>query len=169
MHTEVAVVLARPAEEPVLTHLFQLYLYDLSEATGADVDETGQYAAPCLAAYWADSTHLPFLIRVADRLAGFALVHQLSRIHGPYNGHVLQTLFVLRKYRRGGVGKAAAIYLFDSFPGAWEVGSHASNVPGHTFWRSVVSLYTQGRYEETWIHGKEWRGPVQLFTSRAAL
>ena len=71
--------------------------------------------------------------------------------------------FVLRRYRRQGVGRTAAMLLFDRFPGAWEVSSGADNVPGHVFWRGVVDHYTGGHYAETWIQTPNWRGPVESF------
>jgi predicted acetyltransferase len=156
---------ATASEKPALANLMQLYHYDLSEVNGADVDESGRFDSACLDAYWTEADRHPFLIRVAGQLAGFALAHRWSRLHNPFDGHSIADFFVLRRYRRQGVGRTAAILLFDRFPGAWEVSSSADNVPGHVFWRGVVDHYTGGHYAETWLQTPLWRGPIESFVA----
>jgi predicted acetyltransferase len=141
----------------------QLYYYDLSEVSGADVDEHGRFDTVCLDTYWTHTDYHPFLIQVDRRLCGFALVNRQSRLHNPFHGHSITDFFVARRYRRQGVGRTAAMLLFERFPGAWEVSSGADNVPGHVFWRGVVDQYTRGHYAETWIQTANWRGPVESF------
>ena len=160
---QITLLPAAASEQSVLANLEQLYYYDLSEVDGADLDENGRFGSPSLDAYWTDSGCHPFLIRVDRQLAGFALVHRQSRLHNPFDGHSIADFFVVRRYRRQGVGRTAAIMLFDRFPGHWEVSSSADNVPGHVFWRGVVDHYTDGHYAETWLQTPLWRGPVQSF------
>jgi predicted acetyltransferase len=154
-------------EKLALANLVQLYHYDLSEFNGADVDEQGCFNNEQLDLVWGAAGHYPFLMRVDMHLAGIALVSQQSRIHGIFDGHTIADFFVLRRYRRQGVGRTAAMQLFDHFPGRWEVSSSAQNVPGHIFWRGVVDRYTGGHYEETWLQTASWRGPVQSFVAHA--
>jgi predicted acetyltransferase len=156
---------AGASDQPALANLMQLYHYDLSEVDGADVDEHGRFDSTRLDAYWIEADCHPFLIRIDTRLVGFALAHRRSRLHNPFDGHVSTDFFVMRRYRRQGVGRAAAGLLFDRFPGAWEVSSCADNVPGHVFWRSVVDHYTGGHYAETWLQTATWRGPVESFVA----
>jgi predicted acetyltransferase len=80
----------------------------------------------------------------------------------PYT-HSMAEFFVMRKYRRGGVGQRAAVELFDRFPGVWSVKQVQSNLPSHSFWRNVIGRYTDGNYEE--IREAGWDGPVQTFIS----
>jgi predicted acetyltransferase len=158
-------LLPAASDKPALANLMQLYHYDLSEVNGADVDEHGRFDSARLDAYWTTADCHPFLIRVDQQLAGFALVHRQSRLHNPFDGHSIAEFFVMRRYRRQGVGRAAAMLLFDRFPGAWEVSSCADNVPGHVFWRGVVDHYTGGHYAETWLQTPTWRGPVESFVA----
>ena len=162
---QITLLPAAASEKAALANLVQLYHYDLSEVNGADVDEHGRFDSPRLDAYWIEADCHPFLIRVDQQLAGFALVHRRSRLHNPFYGHSVDELFIMRRYRRQGVGRTAAIMLFDRFPGPWEVSSSADNVPGHVFWRGVVDHYTGGHYAETWLQTPLWRGPVESFVA----
>ena len=60
--------------------------------------------------------------------------------------------FVLRKFRRRGVGKQAAHRLFARHPGRWEVRELPSNMPAQGFWRRIIADYTQGDFSEA----QEW-------------
>jgi predicted acetyltransferase len=149
---EVEIAPATRAE--VVQNLFRLYAYDLSEHTEADVSADGIFAIPdSLPEYWARSPGkfwprewrgLPFLLRVAGTLAGFALVRQMGP--GVYD---MGEFFVLRKYRRSGVGRGAARELFETLPGSWEVRQLPKNTPAQGFWRQVISEYTRGDFKET--------------------
>jgi predicted acetyltransferase len=159
---------ATASDKLALASLLQLYHYDLSEINGADLDAQGCFNHSRIDSFWGQADHQPFLIHVDSQLAGFALVDRQSRLHCPFDGHTVADLFVLRRFRRQGIGRAAATYIFDRLPGRWEVSSCAWNVPGHVFWRGVVDRYTGGRYAETWIQTTSWRGPVQSFVTPVA-
>jgi predicted acetyltransferase len=73
--------------------------------------------------------------------------------------------FVMRRYRRKGVGLAAASAIFDRFKGPWEVRQRDENVEATAFWRRVIAHYTGGRYQEVRWDDAAWTGPVQSFTS----
>jgi predicted acetyltransferase len=156
-----------PSEEPVLRHLIDLYAYDFSEILGLDVEDDGRFRFPALAPYWTDPGHHPFFFRVAGKLAGFALVQDRSHLTGAQGVHDMAEFFVLRRYRRQGLGALAARELFRRFPGPWEVRERPANVGAIAFWRRVIDGYTEGAFREAiWADGA-WRGPVQLFTSGA--
>jgi predicted acetyltransferase len=162
---QIALLPAAVSDRAVLENLIQLYLYDLSEITGADVDEHGCFVYPLLDSYWTEAGRHAFLIRIDANPAGFALVNRYSRLLNPFDGHAVAEFFIIRKYRRMGIGRSAAIQLFDRFPGRWEVASIATNVPAHAFWRSTIDMYTGGRYHEVWLQDANWRGPVQSFVA----
>lgn len=141
----------------VLRNMLNLYLYDLSEFQGTDVNSHGFFEYRRLDQYWYDDTCLPFYIRVDGRIAGFVLIHQYDLLQ--QHRHVISEFFVLRKYRRSGVGAEAARSIFSAFPGPWEVSEIPGNLPSQMFWRRVIGGLTQGAYEETAINGR----PVQSF------
>jgi predicted acetyltransferase len=148
-----------------LAHLFQYYVYELSETVGADCDGDGRFASPSIDAYWSDAWRHPHLVHVDEKLAGFALVQKRSRITGDENTWDMAEFFVMRKYQRRGVGTAVATRLFDSFRGRWEVRELAANQRAIAFWRRAIAAYTHGQFEETMLDDERWHGPVQSFRS----
>lgn len=141
----------------VLRNLLNLYLYDLSEFKGTDVNDHGCFEYPRVDQYWYDDACLPFFIRVDDQIAGFVLIHPYDLLE--QHRHVVSEFFVLRKYRRSGVGAEAARLIFARYPGPWEVSEIPDNLPSQAFWRRIIGELTQGDYQETAINGR----PVQYF------
>jgi predicted acetyltransferase len=136
-------------EKPILRQLLELYAHDFSELNGADVDEHGVYGYRYLDNYWTEPGRHPFLIRVDGRIAGFAFVRSGSP-------HDMAEFFVMRKYRRGGIGVEAARAVFARFPGEWQVRELEANVGAVAFWRRAIPLpFTEDTNHE---------GPVQHFS-----
>jgi predicted acetyltransferase len=148
---------------PILRRLMQLYLYDLGTIDGWDISSDGRFGnARSIERFWTQRGRRAFFIRVGRVLAGFALIHNRAHFAGA-GTHEISEFFVLRKYRRQGVGRRAATRLFDMFPGSWEVAELASNVGAQAFWREVIAGYTNGNFEDTERAHDDWRGRVQLF------
>lgn len=152
-------------EQARLAGLFELYAYDFSEILDLDVGDDGRFQPPPLDAYWTDPTHHPFLIRVDEKLAGFALVQERSRLTGNDGVRDVAEFFVMRRYRRHGVGVHAASFLFDQFRGPWEVRQKPENHHATAFWRNAIARYTNGQFEDAVWNDDRWRGPVQRFDS----
>ncbi len=146
-----------------MANLFQFYHYDFSEILGGNVGADGRFSPPPLDAYWQDPWRHPLVVRVAQHPAGFALVHRRSRITQDPDTWDIAEFFVMRAYRRQGVGRYAALRIFDQFRGRWEIRQVRANVAATSFWRAVVAHHTSGRYEETIHDDERWRGPVQTF------
>jgi predicted acetyltransferase len=147
--TSVEVVEAAIVEKPILSRLLELYQHDFSEYVDADVDAHGLYGYQYLDHYWTEPDRHPFLFRADGRWAGFALV----RAGTP---HDMAEFFVMRKYRRGGIGKEAARTLFARFPGDWQVRQERGNGAATLFWRKAIPV----AFEE----GTTESGPVQRFS-----
>lgn len=154
---------ASRAHRSVLERLMQLYLYDFSEFEGLDVEQDGLYENEHLDLYWTESGRHAFLISVDDRLAGFVLVNSYVCLEENKGAKSIAEFFVMRKYRRQGVGRMTAGKIFDLMPGKWEVRQISSNAAGQNFWRKVISEYTGGRFTETILDNDKWKGPVQSF------
>ena len=164
MKIEVAEAMRK--DEAVLERLFQLYQYDFSEIMGGDVEDDGVFRYISLGGVWDDDRAHVYIARVAGRLAGAAIVIERSHFTGDMDVSYMDEFFVMRKYRRAGVGSEFAARLFDIFPGRWEVAQVAPNTEAMLFWRSVIRAYTSGNFDERIENSDKWRGPVQTFDAR---
>lgn len=164
----VELIAAAANERPVLENLTQLYCHDWSEMLPLDIGDDGRYGDFGLASYWTDDWRHPFLLRVEGKLAGFALLAERSKITGDSGVFDMTEFFVLRRFRRQGIGLAAAFAAFDRFPGPWEVRQRQENPAATAFWRRAIAAYTHGRYVESDWKRPEWTELVQSFSTVAA-
>ncbi len=148
--------------------LFELYMYDFSEIVDLDVGDDGRFHPPSIDAYFDDEKGAAFLVRVGGSLSGFVLLSWKSRLTGAPDTRDVAELFVMRRYRRRGVGERVAHELFSRFPGRWEVRQKAENTAAIAFWRSTIARFGDGTFDETVYDDERWRGPVQRFTSRSS-
>lgn len=162
MHVEV--IPATPRDKPVIERLLQLYEHDNSEFFGADVDAEGVYRVMDTEGIWQPGWHI-FLIRFDGQLAGFAFVTWHPSYLGDGETYLMDEFFIMRKYRRRGVGEHVARTLFDRFPGRWEISEWPTNLGVQAFWRRVIGRYTDGHFQEVNLDTPRLRGLVQSFES----
>lgn len=136
---------ARQNQIPVIQNLARFYVYDMTEYMGWACPENGLFGCRD-DKFWSDEQNHFFIVRVDGELAGFAVIEGLEP--GKDEDYDVAEFFVLRKFRRKGVGKHVAHTLFDKFRGRWTVRQLVGNLPAPEFWRKVVSEYTSGNYEE---------------------
>lgn len=148
-----------------LRQLIELYSYDFSEYTKADVDEHGFYGYMDLDQYWTEDTKAPFFIKVNGKIAGFVLVGMSCKFTENESARSIQQFFVMRKYRGLNVGNFAAKYIFSLFKGEWEVRVLHTNKPALPFWNKVINEYSNGNniYHSEPI--PEWDGIAYTFYS----
>jgi len=149
-------------EKSILRHLLELYAYDFSEFSGEDVDNHGLYGYNYLDNYWTETGRYPFLVRINDKLAGFALIRTIIE-NGSTPYYSMAEFFIMKKYRKCGAGRSAAIQIFDLFRGSWQIAEWEDNKPAQAFWRKVVSEYTNGNFDESYRDDDAWHGPIQCF------
>jgi predicted acetyltransferase len=138
----VEVVSAPRDQESVLANLLELYAYDLSEVFNLYLRPDGRYGYEPLPLYWQEESRFPFLVKVDGYLAGLALISRGSLISGDSNIWDMAEFFVLRRYRRMGVGAAAAQEIWRRFPGSWEVRVLETNQPAQMFWQATIRAFT---------------------------
>lgn len=129
---DVEVVAITPGSSPSVERLLQLYEYDASEFYGADVEADGLYHVLDPATLWRANYHV-YLIAVDAHLAGFAFVSRHNSYVSAGETWLIDEFFIVRKYRRRGIGGQVARSLFDRFPGRWEIGQLAANLPAQAF------------------------------------
>lgn len=150
-------------QKSILRNLLELYNYDFTEFDPDDVDEHGTYGYKYLDHYWTEDGRYPFLVKVNGNLAGFVLVRKIGTSSLNYGIYSIAEFFVMKKYRKAGVGKKVANLVFDMFEGDWKVGEIENNAPAQRFWRKVISEYTMGKFEE--VREADWDGPIQRFSN----
>ncbi len=96
---------------------------------------------------------------VGTKLAGFALVRQGAVTSDDSDVMDLAEFFVLRRWRRRGVGQTAACALFKCFPGCWEVRVMGTNVSALLFWENVISAYAGNQFQRAAFRkdNKHWQ------------
>ncbi|XXX76710.1 GNAT family N-acetyltransferase [Sorangium sp. So ce134] len=158
-----AVVLdeATPSDALLLSNLLELYIHDLSDVfPGIELGPDGRFGYDKLPLYWSErERRFAFIIRCAGRVAGFVLATRGSPAADNPDVLDIAEFFVLRRHRRSGVGRRAAILLWQRFPGAWTVRVSEGNAGALAFWRGVVTEFTSGAATEATRpgHPHPWR------------
>lgn len=153
-------------EKLIMRNMMELYNYDLSEYEDEELNEYGLYDYKYLDHYWTEEGRHPFIIRVDDNLAGFVLVNNHSIVKGKQIDYAIAEFFIVKKYRKNGIGKAAALNIFHRFKGTWEVKQLLKNQVSHIFWRKVIKEHTLDDFEEFPNGIEDWDGPIIIFNNK---
>lgn len=132
---DLEVIPASLEEQPILENLLQLYAHDFSEFQALDLGPDGRFEYRDLPLYWTDPNRHPFLVKLDRKLAGFVLVNRPAAWD-------MAEFFIVRGYRRRGIGAEVAHQVWKRFPGPWEVRVMDSNQPALRFWERAIHSYT---------------------------
>jgi predicted acetyltransferase len=146
--------------------MLELYQYELSDIWDQELDCHGEFGYD-LSRHQQAQRFFAHVLLINQNYAGFALV--APAIVTQTNGFWMEQFFVLKKYRRSGNGLALAKHVFQSHPGAWEIGQIPRNTAAREFWRRVVARVTDGSFSEVEVTQGWWQGTVQRFTYEAAV
>ncbi len=135
------VIPATPEQEPIVANLLELYAHDFSEFHHLDLGADGRFTYQNLALYWREPNRYPFLVRVGGQLAGLVLMKRGSEISGSETVWDMAEFFVVRGYRRRGIGTEIAREVWRKFPGPWEVRVMESNRLALLFWEHAIKLF----------------------------
>jgi len=161
---EITLVPVEVENKETLINLYQLYDYDFSKYTNQDVGINGKYEVD-IDFYWeGDGRWNPFLIKVSDAIAGFVIVLLENMDIDSDPIHVIYDFMILQKYRRTGIGRAAAIEAFKMYEANWAVSQMENNTPALSFWRSVIKEFKESHFTE--IYRPERKKYIQEFSTR---
>jgi predicted acetyltransferase len=154
----------------IITNLIQLYKYDFSEfaevgSRYGEVGPDGRFTYEGLESFWREEGRFALTVEADGRLAGFILVNRWSALNRVLD-HSVAEFFVLRKFRRIGVGSHAARLLFERWPGRWEVAVARYNKPALSFWRKAIRAAVGSTVEEHAGDFERQVGTVLRFDSR---
>ena len=138
---KVELIAATADQEPILANLLELYCHDFSEITALHLNSSGRFGYAPLPLYWQESGRYPFLVKVNNNLSGFVLVKKGSEISGDQDVWDIAEFFIVRGYRRHGIGMRAAHDVWKKFPGYWEIRVLPENQGGEAFWKRAIASF----------------------------
>ncbi len=138
------------SDYPIIQNMARFYVYDMTEYMGDEkgweIPEDGLFECIDLKKYWKDPHASPFLIRVNQEIAGFVIIDKKGSDHQvDFN---MAQFFILRKFKKQGLGRHVAYQCFDRFKGIWEVMVLPPNTGAYQFWKKIISDYTQNNFQE---------------------
>jgi predicted acetyltransferase len=104
-----------------------------------EIGDDGRFGFEKLPLFWSGPNRHVLLLRYRQKLAGFALLKKGSEITKRENVWDMAEFFVLRRYRRYGVGTEAARQIWSRLPGHWEIRVIESNKVAYHFWARAIS------------------------------
>ncbi len=137
----VTLVPASVTDAPLISELIEQYALELSAVFPNVVrGPDGRFGYPRLPLYWSEpDRRFAFVIRADGAVAGFALATRGSPAATDPEVLDVAEFFVLRSYRRLGVGRRAARLLWSRLPGTWTVRVAEANRGGVAFWAGVLA------------------------------
>ncbi|MNZ38572.1 hypothetical protein D3C78_560510 [compost metagenome] len=122
----------------LIRNLYQFYAYESSDWEQEDVEVDGRFYIheEHLARYWQEPQWSANLILVDGFIAGFLLVER-SELPA-LNALELADLFILKRYRRKGIGRAVVSQVLTSGESDWLVRFYDQDETAQAFWRAVL-------------------------------
>ncbi len=133
------VIAAAPEQAPILANLLELYIHDFSEFRTLEIGAEGRFGYSSLPLYWSEPGRHPFLVKVDGQWAGFVLVKRKSGLSNSDAVWDMAEFFVIRGWRRRGIGTQIAHEVWNRFPGRWEVRVMRTNVAAERFWAGAIA------------------------------
>lgn len=146
--------------------MLQLYLHDLSPYSREDLNAQGEYNYPYFTEYWHESDRQSYSIRLFEKLVGFVFVNSYNILSD--SEYSIAEFFILRLYRRQGIGKIAASEIFNQNPGIWETRVLPTNQGAYKFWKQIIINYAGLNHKELIKGVSGWKGPIFQFNSRSS-
>lgn len=151
---------AAASDFSAIEQMLELYQYELSDIWPQDTDAACRYGYDLARHRKAERFHA-YVATVDSQYAGFALVAPavVTRSEGSW----MEQFFILKRFRRSGIGAALARHVFHAHPGPWEVGQMPANLAAQRFWRKVIHDLCADAYVELRVEQGWWQGVVQQF------
>jgi len=148
----------RLEEEHILQNMFEYYDYEFSQYLNFELNKDGLFRKAPIGIYLSDGEFTSYFIKSDETLLGFVIVKKTGNM--PL--FEIEQFFIMKKYNGKGIGKQAAIKIFDKYKGDWKVTQVERNYPAQAFWRSVIKNYSNNLFSESY---DEKRRAVQTFNN----
>ena len=142
MTPKIQITPASIEQQSVIAQLYELYTYEMTDLANFDINNNGYYGYSDLPLYWTTPNRYPYLIWVNNKLAGFVLIQQGSPIDDD-NPDIwdIAEFFIMRKFRKKGIGQFVAQSIWASHPGSWQVRVWENNTTAHQFWNNNIEQF----------------------------
>jgi predicted acetyltransferase len=141
LQPNIEIIPASLEQKAILANLLELYMYDFWEFVDLEIGPDGRFGYSDLDIYWTEPARHPLLIYVDTRLAGLALIDGLPRGSPDVTVWDVAEFFILRRYRRTGIGTQVAHQVWKCFLGRWQVRVIVSNEPAYRFWHHAIKSF----------------------------
>ncbi|WP_179281108.1 GNAT family N-acetyltransferase [Paenibacillus sp. XY044] len=138
------------SDKDILKQLIALFLHDLSEFN-RDLEmnsSNGLFEFDVLDWFFEKDGLTPYFIYKKDKIIGFILLQSGPFSNQKFADYVLNSFFILKKYRRQGLGKEACKAFFTQLPGRYAVSQIKTNTPAIQFWRNIYESFYIEFYEK---------------------
>ncbi|GIZ12946.1 GNAT family N-acetyltransferase [Pseudomonas sp. NCCP-436] len=129
---------ATPDQQSLIRNLYQFYAYDSSDWEGEDVEADGRFYIndAHLLRYWQEPGWSAHLILADGFIAGFLLIErsELPSLDVPE----FADLFLLRRYRRLGIGRALVLQLMGD-GSSWLLRFYRQDELANRFWQQLFT------------------------------
>lgn len=145
---------ATAEQQPIVANLLELYAHDFSEFRRLELGSDGKFGYEPLPLYWTEPGRHPFLVKMDGRLAGLVLVKHVSGKQPIWD---MAEFFIVRGYRRLGIGTEVAHQVWRRLAGQWQVRVLPSN-PARYFWERAIAEFTRAAAQPAAIEksGETW-------------
>ena len=135
---QIELISTTPEQLPLIANLYQYYAYESSDWEQEDVETDGRFYIhqPHLQRYWQDEGWSAQLILVDGFIAGFLLIER-SELPG-IDALELADLFILKRYRRQGIGRALVQQVLGS-GGTWLLRFYGQDELAAAFCRQMLA------------------------------
>lgn len=129
---------------PLIANLYQYYAYESSDWEQEDVERDGRFYVhhEHLERYWQEDGWSAQLLLVDGFIAGFLLIERSEL--PDIDALEFADLFILRKYRRQGIGRALVHQVLGD-GGSWLVRFYEQDELASAFWRRLLLELPQAR------------------------
>jgi predicted acetyltransferase len=150
MRSEVQIINVDYAKKEILKNLMTLYLHDLSEFSNEiNINqESGLFEFDVFDLFFEKEGLTPFFIVHEKNVIGFILLQSGPYSNQEFADYVLNSFFILKKYRRRGLGREACREFFNKFPGRYAIGQLLNNKPAILYWKNIYKTFNIDFYEK---------------------
>ena len=141
LKTNLTVSKLGPESDGLLHNLLQYYVHDMAQWFRMDTQPDGSYFYDT-SNVW--DVYDVYLAKAGESIAGFAIIGRADDLMA----NDVHEFFVIRKFRRTGIGSEFASKIWSLYPGKWVVRVFEANSPAALFWRNAIGTYSRGSFTE---------------------